>query len=93
MHDALDEAVKAGMTDGQIAQVLIQKADELGEHNLKRARTIARTETHSAFSMGRHESVKETEPKYKRWISIFTAVKQEIHTHHGVEFQFDEAFI
>ena len=94
LHDALDEAVKAGMTDGQIAQVLIQKADELGEHNLKRARTIARTETHSAFSMGRHESVKETEPKYKRWISdIYSGKTRDTHAAlHGQRVKFDEEF-
>jgi HK97 family phage portal protein len=94
LHDALDEAVKAGLTEGETAQALIAKAEELGEQNLKRARTIARTEIHSAFSMGRHESVKETQPKYKRWISdIYSDKTRETHRHlHGERVPFDEAY-
>lgn len=94
LHDALDEAVKAGLTEGETAQALIAKAEELGEQNLKRARTIARTEIHSAFSMGRHESVKETNPKYKRWIAdIYSDKTRETHRHlHGERVPFDEAY-
>lgn len=101
LHDALDEAVKAGLTEGETAQALIAKAEELGEQNLKRARTIARTEIHSAFSMGRHESVKETNPKYKRWIadkysnipdSHGTPGSQHRHYMHGERVPFNEAY-
>jgi HK97 family phage portal protein len=102
LHDALDEAVKAGLTEGETAQALIAKAEELGEQNLKRARTIARTEIHSAFSMGRHESVKETQPKYKRWIAdIYSGTKCSHGTHddksprmymHGERREFNEEY-
>ena len=36
---------------------------------MKRARTIARTEVHGAFSESRHEAVKDLEPKTKTWLS------------------------
>jgi uncharacterized protein with gpF-like domain len=39
------------------------------KNNKSNARTIARTETHSAYEEGRWESVKEAQPTHKMWLS------------------------
>ena len=71
LRKALDEGIAEGLTEAQRTQKLIEAAGDVGEFNLKRARTIARTETHAAFSAGRHESVAEDPPDRKRWIADY----------------------
>jgi SPP1 gp7 family putative phage head morphogenesis protein len=69
LRKTLEESVKAGLTEAETVKALIDSAESVNVHNLKRARTIARTEVHGAFSESRHEAVKDLEPKTKTWLS------------------------
>jgi uncharacterized protein with gpF-like domain len=68
-QDVLVEAAAQGLTEAERAQALINAAEGIADFNMKRARTIARTEMHSAFSMGRSESAKEFGATHKRWVA------------------------
>lgn len=69
LRQSLQDSITAGLTEGETTKALIDAAEKAGTHNLKRARTIARTEVHGAFSESRHEAVKDLEPKTKTWLS------------------------
>lgn len=85
LHDVLAEALSEGLTEAQRAQRLITAAEEIGEQNLKRARTIARTEAHGAFSAGRSESAKQFGATHKRWVADVYGAGGSIKESHGLK--------
>jgi hypothetical protein len=85
LHDVLAQSLAEGLTESQRAQRLISAAEEIGEQNLKRARTIARTEAHSAFSSGRSESAKQFGATHKRWVADRFGAGGKITDSHGLE--------
>jgi uncharacterized protein with gpF-like domain len=61
--------------------------------NSNRARTIARTEMHSAYSEGRHIAAVETEPSHKQWISSRNPDVRDAHQHlDGEKVPFNEPY-
>lgn len=92
--DTLNDAIAEGLTEAERTQRLIQAAADVGEFNLKRARTIARTEVHGSFAEGRRESVKEDPPKTKKWIAdIYSDKTRDSHVAlHGEEVPFNETY-
>jgi HK97 family phage portal protein len=94
LHDTLAEALAEGLTESERTQRLISAAEAVGEQNLKRARTIARTEAHGSFSAGREESAKQFGATHKRWVAdVFSPVTRDTHRSiHGERVKITDRF-
>lgn len=79
LRQALEDSITAGLTEGETAKALIDAAEKANTHNLKRAKTIARTEVHGAFNNARNEAVKSLDPKFKRWIADTSGLTEDSH--------------
>jgi HK97 family phage portal protein len=81
LNDALSEILEQGLTEKEAAELLKKKLKGAMEVNLNRARTIARTEVHGAYSEGRHIAADATHPKYKQWITSRDARVRDWHAY------------
>ena len=75
----LDDATKAGASEDTTARMLVDSMKDEMAHITNRAKTIARTEVHSAFSEARHQGMDQTKPKGKRWISSRDSRDRDTH--------------
>jgi HK97 family phage portal protein len=79
LTDVLQDAIEQQLTEEQ-RTAAIREALKVDFAQLKsRARTIARTEVHSAFSEGRWDGAKELEPKEIEWISSRDSLVRDTH--------------
>lgn len=69
LRKALAKAIEDGMSEQDAAQYIVQQMREAMSINVTRAKTIARTETHGAFSDGRWDAMHKAGVTRKRWIS------------------------
>jgi HK97 family phage portal protein len=65
----VEEAAEEGWSEQKTTDTLIERLRGEFKQIERRARTIARTEVHGAFSEGRHLAMEQTKPRYKMWIS------------------------
>lgn len=89
-----EDAAKRGLTEVQRAQALIAAAEDIADFNMKRARTIARTEMHGAFSMGRSEAAVQGGATHKRWIAdVYSGKTRDSHLElHGRKVPINEPY-
>lgn len=93
LRDILGEAMAEGWNEEQKATAIIDGVKDIMGMAKKRARTIARTETHGAYSEGRNLGMAETEPKSKMWITSRDANVRDAHAAmDGEVVPFDEPF-
>jgi SPP1 gp7 family putative phage head morphogenesis protein len=93
LHKVLQDAMENKLTEEQrttaIQQMLKEGFGELKSH----ARSIARTEVHGAFSEGRFEACKETEPSEIEWVSSRDPLVRDSHARlDGKRVKFGEEF-
>jgi len=93
LNDALSEILEQGLTEKEAADLLKQRLKNAMEINLNRARTIARTEVHGAYSEGRHIAADATHPIYKQWITSRDARVRDWHAYlDGEKVRFEEPY-
>lgn len=69
LKETLANSMKEGWTEDERAQNIMATIRDAMNINKNRAKTIARTEVHGAFSEGLWEGTKLAEPKYVMWVS------------------------
>jgi hypothetical protein len=69
VQDVIREAIEQGLPERDTAQMLIDALGDSMDNLQGRAKTIARTEVHSAHSEARYQAMLETEPVGKRWVA------------------------
>lgn len=75
----VDDSISQGWTEQQLADAIVSGLKD-GMHNIRRrAKTIARTEVHGAFSHGRHDAIMQTKPKRRRWLATHDDKVREAH--------------
>jgi HK97 family phage portal protein len=79
LRDVIRESVDGDLTEAETAARIIETAKGKMKNITNRAKTIARTETHSAYNQGRRKAADETEPKYKQWITSHDADVRDTH--------------
>jgi SPP1 gp7 family putative phage head morphogenesis protein len=77
----LSQAIDEGWTEDEAAAALAEGLKESLANVSRRARTIARTEIHGAYSQARYESMMMTDPEKLRWISTHDAKVRDTHEH------------
>jgi len=93
LRGALSQAIESGATEEERAQMIVDAVKSSMKINSNRARTIARTEMHTAYAVGRHEKAIETEPSHKTWISSRDDRVREAHVHlEGERVPFDQEY-
>ena len=80
LRDVLEEQIAAGATTQEIAQALAAGVKDQFAITKKRAVTIARTETLSAFSKGRVDAAESVGFKFKMWISSRDSLIRDSHS-------------
>jgi HK97 family phage portal protein len=75
IQEVTERIISGGLTEAQGADAMIEAVKEGMAIDVRRAKTIARTEVHGAFAEGRHMAAEVTEPKYKKWISARSNVR------------------
>ena len=88
----LDEAIKEGWTEDERASAINGIIKDQMKNNKTNARTIARTETHSAFEEGRYEGIKSTNPTSKMWLSSRDGEVRPEHQIDGETVKFEDEF-
>lgn len=89
VRDQLREVLRESMTaadgegralsEAETAALLESKVDKVFEDAVHRAKTIARTEIHGAYSDGRYEAMRETQPYAKQWITSNDPLVRDSH--------------
>jgi SPP1 gp7 family putative phage head morphogenesis protein len=92
MRERLREALEVGMSEKQAAEALIDETKNIFSLAKHRAKTIARTEIHGAYSDSRYETMKSVEPVGKMWITARDAKVRDSHLIDGEVIPFDETF-
>lgn len=69
LERSLRESLAEGLLAGESPQELAKRIDQVIDAGMSRSMTIARTETGSAFSAGRHEGMKQSGVKRHEWLS------------------------
>lgn len=65
----VNEAIESGLSEPETTRILNERLDHAIDNLQSRARTIARTEVHTAHSVARYEAMKDSEPVAKRWVA------------------------
>lgn len=65
----VNEAIESGLSEAETTRILNERLDHAIDNLQSRARTIARTEVHTAHSEARYEAMRESEPVAKRWVA------------------------
>jgi HK97 family phage portal protein len=81
LQDALKQVIDQGLTEREAADLIVKTVKDQMDNIGRRARTIARTETHAAYSEGRFASAASTNPSAKKWISSRDALVRDSHRH------------
>ena len=89
---SLRDSIQEGMTEQEATQVVMDTVGKQIDQARTRARTIARTETHAAYSDGRQEAMESTEPYGKMWISSNDPKVRAEHQISGQVRKWGEAF-
>jgi len=69
IRDTLRQATEQGASEQTTARMLVDAMKGKMAEITRRAKTIARTEVHTAFSVARHMGADNTKPTGKRWLS------------------------
>ncbi len=77
----LSEAIEEGWTEAESAEALAAGLKGALKNISNRARTIARTEVHGAYSQARYDTMISTDPVRMRWISTHDDKVRETHEH------------
>lgn len=77
LQDALVEGLS--LPEAERAKLIHERVKVAMDINMKQARTIARTESHAAFSHARHEAAKQAGFTHKRWITSRDAKVRDSH--------------
>ena len=64
-----NDAIQEGLSEADTAARLVDELKAAFKNIESRARTIARTEVHGAFSQARHLAIQSTQPRSRMWIS------------------------
>lgn len=79
LRDTLAKLIEEGATEQEAATRLLDEMRRAMRINMTRAKTIARTETHGAYSDGRWDAMHAAGVKRKRWISSRDAKVRDSH--------------
>ncbi len=79
LRSILDQAIADGVPEEEVAQRIATGLKSSMANISRRARTIARTEIHGAYSQGRHETMMQTAPVRLRWLSTHDDAVRESH--------------
>ena len=92
IKDILNEGIREGWTESERAAAINDTIKRTMKNNKSNARTIARTETHSAYEEGRWEAVKEAKPSHKMWLSSRDSAVRSAHQIDGEIQKIDDLF-
>ncbi len=93
LRKTLLQAMNEGWTEDKRAQAVMETIKDTMDASKNRARTIARTEVHGAFSEGLWEGSKIAKPKQVMWISSRDARVRDSHAElDGMKVPFGETF-
>ncbi len=79
LRKILDENIASGVPEEEAAQNIASGLKYAMDNVTRRAKTIARTEIHSAYSQARHETMEQTGPVRYRWISTHDDKVRDTH--------------
>lgn len=88
----LADTIQEGMTEQQAADAVKEAVNKIFDIERHRAKTIARTETHGAYSDSRFEAMGQTNPIGKMWITSRDASVRDTHMIDGERVGFDDTF-
>ncbi len=93
IRDTMKTVAERGLSEQDAADLLTDNCrSKMGEIS-NNARTIARTETHGAYSEARYDAMKSTQPVAKKWISSRDSLVRDQHAAlDGKQVPFDDAF-
>lgn len=79
LRELTQQAIEEGWPEQRLTDAISETLDHAIDNVQSRARTIARTEVHSAHSEARYEAMVSTEPVAKRWVASPGEATRESH--------------
>lgn len=94
LRKARKHIIEEGLTETQAAEYIVDQVKESMNINMKKARTIARTEVHGAYNDGRQAAAETAGFQYKRWIATPDNRTRDTHAHlNGKIVGFEDDFL
>jgi len=92
IRSIVGEAIEEGLSEDETRAVLTERLDHAVDNLQSRARTIARTEVHGAYSEARKLAMDETRPVKKRWIAASDARDSHLACEAAGAIDYDDPF-